>query len=56
MPWRTAGLVKVTINEFPPVASVTGEFTPFISIRMLETAKLTEYKVEPLGRFTDAMV
>jgi len=41
---------------FPPVASVTGELTPFISIVMLDTTKLTEYTVEPLGRFADANV
>jgi hypothetical protein len=56
VPRRTAGCAKVTSNEFPPVAIVTGELTPFISIWILETVKLTEYNIEPLGRLADAIV
>ena len=41
---------------FPPVASVTVDMDPLISILMLETTKLTEYMVEPLGRLVSPMV
>jgi hypothetical protein len=56
VPRTTAGFVKATDSVSPPVASVTGELTPLISMLMLETTKLIEYIVEPLGRFANANV
>jgi len=40
----------------PPVARATGDMAPFTSMLMLETTKLTEYIIEPFGRFADATV
>ncbi len=56
VPCRTAGLAKVTSSVLPPVASVTTELTPSFSMLIVESMKLTEYIVEPLGRFADANV